>query len=144
MALTFNLVDNPNHLLCEVHGEHEGPQNSIDYFLEILLHCRSSEIPKVLIDMRETWGTINAIDKILFYEQIIDKYEIYLNFGGLPIRIVFLVNPNIAGNYNPGLDVAKRRNFPAIIATDLQEAIDWLGFDDAEHAAIKTSAIFEY
>lgn len=127
MSLQFKLIDTDDYLLCEVHGEYgNSPQASIDYFLEVLLHCRSSAEPKVLIDLREVTGTLSATSRILFYEKIIDKYEIYLKFGGSPIRMAFLLDPRNIVDYNPGLDVAKRRKFPATIHSDLQQAVDWL------------------
>lgn len=140
MSLQFNLTDTADYLLCEVQGTYGDTQNSIDYFLEILLHCRSSAAPRVLVDLREVIGTPSAVEKIVFYEQIIDKYEIYLKFGGKPIKMVFLINPQNIGDYNPGLDVANRRSFPATIKSDLQEAIGWLA--EAEFA--NNSAILQH
>ncbi len=144
MTLEFKLVDTDDYLLCEVNGSYGPTQDSIDYFLEVLLRCRSSAAPRVLIDLREVVGNPSAVEKILFYEKIIDKYEIYLNFGGLPIRMVFLVNPRSVNEYNPGLDVAKRRNFPATVESDLQKAIDWLATGAPVARVNNISAILEY
>ena len=141
MSLQFKLVDIDDYLLCEVHGKHENnPQASIDYFLEVLLHCRSSAKPKVLIDLREVTGTLSATSRILFYEKIIDKHEIYLQFGGTPIRMAFLLSPQNVVNYNPGLDVAKRRNFPAAVYSNLYEAIDWLKEAETEDCSAALEA----
>ena len=145
MSLQFKLIDIDDYLRCEVHGRHgDSPQASIDYFLEVLLHCRSSAAPKVLIDLREVEGTLSATSRILFYEKIIDKYEIYLKFGGLPIRMVFLLSPQNVVDYNPGLNVAMRRNFPVSIHADLQEAIDWLKVTERERETEDNSAILEF
>lgn len=140
MTLQFELIDTDDYLLCEVRGEFGDSQDSIDYFLEILLRCRSSAAPRVLIDMREVAGKTSAVEKIIFYEKLIDKYEVYLKFGGLPLKMVFLLNANDIDEYNPGLNVAKRRNFPVIIESDLQQSIDWL--TEAEPAI--SSAVLEY
>ncbi|NQV69118.1 MAG: hypothetical protein HQ498_03730 [Pseudohongiella sp.] len=136
MSLEFNLLDKTDYLLCEVRGNHDDPQDSIDFFLEILLHCRASAAPRVLIDMRKAGGNISAVNKIIFYEKIIDKYEIYLKFGGLPIRMVFVVNADNIADYNPGLDVAVRRKFPAMITDGLREAIDWLAETEVERNSV--------
>lgn len=140
MSLQFKLIDTADYLLCEVRGEYGNSQDSIDYFLEILLRCRSSAAPRVLIDMREVVGNTSAVEKIIFYEKIIDKYEIYLKFGGSPMKMVFLFNAGRIDEYNPGLNVAKRRNFPAIVESDLQRSIDWL----TEGEPSISSAVLEY
>lgn len=128
MPLSYTLTDEKDYLLCSVSGEYDSnnSQTSIDFFTEVLGQCRPKDEPRVLVNMKDTVGYPSATERIIFYESIIDQYKVYLKFGGAPLRIVFLVNENKTYEYNPGLDVAEVREFPASIETDHDKAVDWL------------------
>lgn len=128
MPLSYTLTDEKDYLLCSVSGEYDSfnSQSSIDFFTEILAQCRSKDEPRVLVNMKNTVGYPGATERVIFYETIIDQYNVYLKFDGAPLKIVFLVNENKTYDYNPGLDVAKVREFPASIETDHDKAVDCL------------------
>lgn len=129
MAAEFALSKKPGYLLCDVSGNFGDSTAGVEFFSKILTLCFSASQPKVLVDMGKTEGYPGAIERILFFEQIIDRYEAYLGSGGVAIKIVFMINPLYLSDYNPGLDVAERRRFPAAIASDLSSALNWLGLE---------------
>jgi len=129
--MKFEVTVNSDHLSCVAFGSSDDVRDAIGYFPELVGRCRGAGIYNVLVDMRNVEGFPSATGRIIFFEEIINQHDTYVDMGGVPLRMAFLWPASKLTSYSPGVEIAKLRGFAAATMTDLDEALAWLRNGDA-------------
>ena len=125
MKFGVDIIQMREYLQVMVSGNYD-LQKAIDYFTWLLHICRLTRRKKVLIDFRSLKGEIAVSEKLIYAMNVIEHYHNNILTGGKPLQLAYVGKPSQVGIYEPGLQLAKQRNFPVMLTTDLNEAKNWL------------------
>ena len=129
MAFKICQTLRPDYLLVEVLGTYEAA-GAVDLFPLVLSTCRLNAADKVLIDYRRMDGDLTDGGKAVYALAILQQYQGHLADGGKPLRVAYLGQPHQVSPDEPGAVIAKQRDLPFRVTTDLGEALSWLGVQE--------------
>ncbi len=126
MAVKADIIQRETFLEVIVSGTYD-MQDAIREFGLLLSTCRLTGLSKVLIDFRALQGSPAATEKIIYAYGVVERYRDHLASGGNALDVAYLDNPSRAGDYEPGLDVAREAGVPFRLFKDADEARRFLG-----------------
>ena len=112
-------------LIVEVSGTYDIDE-SVQRFERIVAACRSMHLTDVLIDCREVEGQWLALQEVIYTSQRGAIHQAYVEDGGSPLCLAYVVNDALIGGYSPGFDAAQRDGMDIYITTDFDAALAWL------------------
>lgn len=130
MPLNVEIIEHHECLEAVVTG-HYDTQQAIDAFPHVLSICRLKGLSKILIDFRKISGVPAATEKIIYAYGILDHYDKHTTTGGQELMVAYVGRPPQISTYQPGLEIAKERNMPFEVFTDMTACYQWLGIEPA-------------
>ena len=112
-------------LIVEVSGTYDIDE-SVQRFERIVAACRSMHLTDVLIDCREVEGRWSALQEVIYTSRRGAVYQAYVEDGGSPLCIAYVVNDALVSGRSPGFDTAQRDGMDIYIRTDIDAALAWL------------------
>ncbi len=112
-------------LIVEVSGTYDIDE-SVQRFERIVAACRSRQLTQVLIDCRELEGHWSALQEVIYASQRGAIYQAYVEDGGRPLCIAYVVNDALVSGRSPGFDAAPEDGMDIYITTDFDAALAWL------------------
>ena len=121
--MEIKTVKHDDYLEVTVSGFYD-LNDAVDKFSYVLEECRRLDLNKLLIDFRELEGTESATLKTLYTFGTAEQYYKYLVSGGHKLKFAYLAP--VVTIFEPGMEIADRKNLPAKLFDNLDKALDWL------------------
>ena len=131
MALTFEIIESEDYLLCEVSGEHDTIQDYKEPISAVLRHCRNSRYTRAIIDYRLVTIYPEPSERIALLDDFSKLYSAYFNHGGEPVRLAFITSVESYDNNEIPMTVANHMGLDLIRTSDIEEAVAWLKKDNS-------------
>ena len=109
-------------LIVEVSGTYDIDE-SVQRFERIVAACRSIHLTDVLIDCRELEGRWSALQEVIYTSRRGAIHQAYVEAGGSPLCIAYVVNDALVSGRSPGFNAAQRGGMDIYITTDFDAAL---------------------
>lgn len=125
-ALNMTISEREDSLHCVVSGDWATTEIALDAFLPLFTKCRETEKTRIFIDSRSMIGQLSGEQKIEYIDTLIQSHEVYLKFGGEPMKIAICTSSARVESGHPGVKVAADSGFPFYYTDDMEAAEKWL------------------
>ncbi len=131
MPLHAEIEVRPDHLRVVTTGEFELGQG-VGVFAEVVRRAAEHGLDRVLVDNRQARRPLGATEKALFGASIEDRYQAYLDGGGAPLRIAFLVPEDWLMPFRPLAETLSAVGLATETFSDPKALCEWLGVDSVD------------